>query len=222
MIRPLVYPDSCIFCGALTRKEDVCADCLKRVVELTAEICPRCGALPEDCNCMNRLFAFRRNISAFSYEGPARTLLLRFKQRNRPQLYKFMARRMYFHITARFGEEFDGIVYVPQSYKSFRARGYYPMRLLAKELARHLELSVLSPLKRIGNTQQKYVEQHERWGNAKQNYALRRNARVKGKLLLIDDLFTSGATLNACAELLREAGAEEVYTATFAIAAKKS
>ena len=129
---------------------------------------------------------------------------------------------MYYHITARLGNDFDSLVYVPQSYKSFRERGYYPLKLLAKELSKSLGLPVLSPLKRIGNTQQKYVDPNQRWYNAKRNYALHKGAQLQGKVLLIDDLFTSGATLNACAELLRQAGADEVYTATFAIAAKKS
>ncbi len=222
MIRDLIYPKRCLFCGRLVKEEDVCSACAKHIIELTAEVCPRCGAYFENCMCSHRSFAFVRNVSAFSYEGAPRTMLLRFKQRNRPQLHAFIGRRMYFHIIARLGQDFDWIVYVPQSYQSTRKRGYCPAYLLAKELEGYLNVPILSALKRVGNTQQKYVKNNERWSNAKQNYALRANVVLSGKVLLVDDLFTSGATLNACAELLRQAGADEVYTATFAITAKKS
>ena len=220
-MRRLIYPDRCLFCGRLVKEEEVCSSCSKHIIELTAEICPRCGASPENCSCINRDFSFVRNVSAFSYEGAPRTMLLRYKQRNRPQLHHFIARRMYFHIEARIGTDFDRIVYVPQSAKGFRKRGYCPSQLLAKELEGYLNVPMVSVLKRVGNLQQKYVKHHDRWSNAKQNYALRSDAKISGKVLLVDDLFTTGATLNACAELLRQAGAESVYAATFAIAAKK-
>lgn len=218
----LLYPPRCPFCGGILKEPGVCAQCLKATTELTATVCRVCGAYPENCHCGNRSFAFLRNVSAFTYEGAPRNLLLRFKQRNRPQLGAFMAKRMYYHIRARLGEEFDSIVYVPQSVRRSMERGYCPAKLLAEDLAARFECPCADVLRRIGGVQQKYLSSADRWSNAKESYSLKRNAKINGKVLLIDDLFTTGATLNACAELLREAGAEEVVCATFAITVKKS
>lgn len=221
-LKDLIYPPRCPFCETIQRDETPCKQCLKNTTELTAIVCPICGAYPEDCHCGLRQFAFRRNVSAFAYAGAPRNMLLRFKQRNRPQLAEFMSRRMYYHIIARLGKEFSCITYVPQTRQSSLKRGYYPSKVLAEALASRLELPCRCVLRRVGNVQQKYLSSEERWANAKENYKLLPNASVAGRVLLIDDLFTTGATLNACAELLREAGAEEVVCATFANAVKKS
>ncbi len=199
-----------------------CEDCLKGATELTAVVCHVCGADPAHCKCGGRTFAFRRNVSAFVYEKSPRRLLLRFKQRKKPQLAEFMGRRMYHHVIARLGTEFSAVTYVPQTPWKYLERGYCPTRLLAEQLAERLDLPCVTVLRRIGGKQQKFAVGNDRWTNAKRNYALLSGASVEGTVLLVDDLLTSGATLSACASLLREAGAEEVFCATFAIALKKS
>lgn len=221
-LKDLFYPPRCPFCGVIQKEAIPCKTCLKHTKELTAIVCNICGAYPENCHCGLQRFGFKRNISAFTYEGAPRNLLLRYKQRGKPQLAAFMSRRMYFHIIARLGKDFSCVTYVPQTYRSTIKRGYHPAKELARQIAERLDLPCESFLERIGNAQQKYVSNAERWANAKKNYVLSRGATVSGRVLLIDDLFTTGATLSACAELLRLAGAEEVCTATFAITAKKS
>ncbi|MBQ9952935.1 MAG: ComF family protein [Clostridia bacterium] len=221
-LKDLIYPPRCPFCETIQKDATPCKQCLKNTTELTAIVCPTCGAYPEDCHCGLRQFAFRRNVSAFAYAGAPRNLLLRYKQRNRPQLAEFMSRRMYFHIIARLGTDFSCITYVPQTRQSSIKRGYYPSKVLAEHLAQRLNLPCCDVLRRVGGTQQKYLSSEERWENAKENYALLPKASVSGRVQLIDDLFTTGATLNACADLLRSAGADEVVCATFANAVKKS
>jgi ComF family protein len=221
-IKDLIYPPACPFCGELQYERGPCKDCMKSVRELTAIVCHACGASPEDCHCGDRRFAFARNIACFKYEGAPRTMVLRFKQRQKPQLSAFMSRRMYYHIIKRYGDNFDCITFVPQGYSASVRRGFYPVKELAFRLGERMELPVRSLLKRKGNRQQKFAGGSERWENARKNYALCKGAKVSGRVLLIDDLFTSGATLNACAELLRSAGAQEVLCATFAISSKKS
>ena len=221
-LHELILPPSCIFCGKVTERQEPCEDCLKQATELTATVCRRCGAYPEDCGCLNKIFAFTRNVACFIYDKSPRNLLLRYKMRYKPQLAVFMARRMFYHIQARLGSDFSCVVYVPQSYRNRLKRRFNPNKELAERVASHLGVDCSCPLKRVRSTPQKYVQSGERWANARASYALRRKAAVSGRVLLIDDLFTTGATLNACAELLREAGAEEVVCATFAIDVKKS
>ncbi len=221
-LRELIYPKTCPFCGRIVREKGPCVQCLKSATELTAEVCRICGAYPENCRCMGHSFSFLRNVSAFAYEGAPRTMLLRFKQRNRPQLAGFMANRMYHHIRARLGEEFSAVVYVPQAYKSALERGYCPAQLLAEQIADRLQLPCIQVLRRCKTKQQKYLSVKDRWANAQNSYELIKGKALSGRVLLIDDLLTTGATLNRCAALLLEAGAEQVCCATFAIAVKNS
>lgn len=221
-LKQLLYPPRCPFCGRILAQEGACEDCLKKACELTASICKRCGADLEHCSCYGRSFAFQRNVSAFLYEHSVRNLVLRFKQRRKPQLAKFMSRRMYYHVMARLGTEFSAVTYVPQTKKKSMSRGYCPAKLLAEELAELLKVDCVKVLSRCGGREQKYVSGKERWENAKRNYKRMKGTTIHGKVLLVDDLITTGATLNACSALLLEAGADEVYCATFAIAAKNS
>ena len=221
-LRDLLFPPSCVFCGRITESPHPCPECLKQAQELTAAICRRCGAYPEDCSCFGKSFAFKRNVSCFTYENGPRNLLLRYKMRNKPQLAEFMARRMYYHIFARLGTDFDAVTYVPQSYEAQMRRGFSPARELAVRIAKQMNHPLRKMLIRTGNTAQKELSAVDRWQNARNNYRLRPQARASGRILLIDDHFTTGATLNACAELLLQAGANEVVTATFTIDVKKS
>ena len=149
-------------------------------------------------------------------------MLLRYKERNKPQLAVFMADRMTYHIDARYKEPFDAITYVPQSRWKSICRGYCPAKLLAERLGERFRLPLIEPLRRTGNRQQKYLSAAGRRKNAKKSFTLCKEASLYGRILLIDDLFTTGATVDACAALLKEAGTAEVCTATFCIAAKKS
>lgn len=218
----LLLPPRCPFCGKIMVHTEPCESCLKTATELTASVCKRCGAYPEDCNCFGRNYAFKRNVSAFVYEHGPRQLVLRFKMQKKPQLAAFMARRMYYHILARLGTDFSCVVYVPQSAYRWFKRGFCPTELLAQNLADRFNVPCVQALKRVGSREQKELSFVERWANAQKNYALLKNAAVGGRVLLVDDLFTTGATLNACAALLRKAGADEVVCATFAIDVKKS
>ena len=220
-LKQLIFPPRCPFCGRIMKREEPCEPCLKAATELTSIVCGSCGADPEHCGCNGRTFAFRRNVSAFLYERSPRNLLLRFKQRKKPQLAEFMSRRMYFHILARLGTDFSVITFVPQTRKKWLQRGFCPAQLLAKNLSERLNIECKSLLRRKGGGEQKYVKGNDRWANAKRNYTLQKNAKTSGRVLLVDDLMTTGATLDACASLLLKAGAEEVYCATFAVTAKK-
>lgn len=221
-LKELLYPPRCPFCGKIMPQAVPCEPCLRGATELTAVICHICGADPAHCKCGHRSFAFRRNVSAFVYEKSPRRLLLRFKQRKKPQLAEFMGRRMYHHVKARLGTEFSAVTYVPQTWWKFLRRGYCPAKLLAEQLAERLNLPCVQVLKRVRGKQQKFAVGNDCWINAKKNYTRLPGATVQGSVLLVDDLMTSGATLSTCASLLREAGAEEVFCATFAIAVKKS
>ncbi len=221
-LKELLYPPRCPFCGKLQETELPCKPCMDTAEELTGEVCRSCGAHPECCCCHGTPNIFERNISCYYYKGAPRRVLLRFKLYYRPQLAPFIARRMASHIRGRYTQKFTALCYVPNSPLSFLKRGYWPTRLLGRELARQLNLPLVNGLKRVGFKQQKYLTAAQRQVNARKSYRLHRGITLSGPVLLIDDLTTTGATLNACADLLKKGGAEQVYTATYAITQKKS
>ncbi len=221
-LKDWLFPPRCPFCGRVQKDHFPCKSCLDTVEELTGEVCYSCGAHPECCCCHSTPNSFERNISCYYYKGPIRRLILHFKSYNRPQLAPFMAQRMASHIRGRYHQEFSAICYVPNSPFNFIKRGYLPTRLLAEELSDRLEIPVVNALMRIRFKQQKYLNAAQRRINARKSYRLQRNVSLSGQVLLVDDLTTTGASLNACTELLKKAGAERVYTVTYAITQKNS
>lgn len=222
-LKELLFPPRCPFCGRVGTREEPCKRCRISARELTGEVCKVCGVLPEDCFCRPlQPFAFERNISSFYYSGGARTLVLRYKERSAPQLAPFMAKRMLRQIQGRLEGEFSAIVFVPNTAKATWRRGYSPTQLLAQELSAMLEVPVVDGLTRNNAPQQKYHKRAaDRWKSAKENYLLRKGVSLSGRVLLVDDITTSGASLHACAALLKKAGAEKVYAVTFAAPPKK-
>lgn len=220
-LHELIFPRRCPFCGRLVKETGPCARCRENTIELTGEVCRICGALPSDCFCRPlRPFAFERCVSAFYYKGGARTLVLRFKEREKPQLAPFMAKRIYRQIEGRISVPLHQIVYVPNTKSATWRRGYSPTGLLARELSLLSSLPVEEPLVRLPTPQQKFQKEN-RWESGHSNYALKKEARLSGNVLLVDDVVTSGASLDACASLLKKCGAEKVFCATFATARSK-
>lgn len=216
--RELIYPARCPFCGKAMKREEPCEICRESAIELTGEVCGVCGVLPRDCFCRPlQPFTFERNISSFYYVGGGRTLVLRYKERNRPQLAEFMAKRMFRQIEGRLEGPFSALVPVPNTVPATLRRGYSPTELLGDELSRMLQIPMKQVLLRRGMVQQKNQKSRaDRWKNAEKNYALRKGASLSGNVLLVDDIVTTGATLEQCAALLKEAGAEKVFCITFA------
>lgn len=109
------------------------------------------------------------------------------------------------------------VVHVPTATKRIRDRGFDHAGILANELARNLGLESANVLGRIGQSRQVGARRVQRLQQLKDNYYVRLPSRVKGKnILLIDDVITTGATLETCAGVLRAAGAKHVSAVVFA------
>lgn len=117
----------------------------------------------------------------------------------------------------------DLVTWAPLSRKRLRQRGYDQAGLLAREVGERLDLPVVRTLNKNRHTQrQSDLHDHaQRRANVLGAYVLRPGADVRGKrVLLVDDVVTSGATLSSCAKVLHQAGAEEVWCVTLAQAGK--
>lgn len=213
-ILDLLFPPKCPFCGKILRepRAPLCAVCQRELPWLTGALAERKVDFVKVC------------LSPLAYRGTVPEAVRRYKFRGvRAYAVPFgllMAQCVRDHGL----EEIDGVTWAPLSRKRLRKRGYDQAELLAAQVAGHLGLPLLSTLQKVRHTQpQSGLDQDAaRRANALGAYQLKEGLALEGKrLLLVDDVVTSGATLGECARLLCQAGAE-VYCLTLAQARQEA
>jgi len=217
----------CLGCGDRSGADEeyLCVRCAHRLEEIraaTQQRCLGCGN-PAEARCIcKRMPHVEAARYAFYYQLPADGIVQHFKYSGIRCAAEWMSEQMYNVLLHEdWLEEVDALVPVPMPAKRLRKRGYNQAALLAEELSKQTELPVLPLLERVGETRQQVRLSHkERVENVKG--AFRALADAKGlRLLLIDDVRTTGATLEACAKTLRTAGAGEVRALTFAAVSRR-
>lgn len=200
----LLFPRKCVFCGGFLGQQetDLCAACRK--VEPFDEK-PR------------RIPYVSGWTAAYYYEGPVREGLLRFKFGGR-QSYAESYGRMLAMAVRRAGLEFDVLTYVPVSPRRRKRRGYDQDQLLAEAAGENLGCRAVCLLKKVRDNpaQSGLKDTAERHANVMGAYEVIDPAMVAGKrILLVDDILTTGATVSECARVLLTAGASRVQCACF-------
>ncbi len=174
-------------------------------------------------DCLQHKPAFERAFVTARYEGDFRALIHTFKFHNGLWLRDDMVRFLYATYLSRLQPlniRPDLIVPVPMQFTKLRRRGYNQAAHLAHGLARELHLPYRGNLLRrvsTGVTSQARLHRAQRFKNALAAYRVRSSRHLLGKtVLLVDDVMTTGATVDACARLLRDAGAAKVYVLVLA------
>ncbi|MFH0954425.1 MAG: ComF family protein [Verrucomicrobiota bacterium] len=226
----LVYPRTCAGCGGPVDPESlhVCWDCLSRVTYVQPPYCSRCGD-PVDgrvddafvCyHCAESEPFFERARSAARYRGVLQDLLREFKYREGLWLRHELARLLEACVTAHYEPDgIDAVAFVPLYPARRRERGFNQAELLAGSLARRLRKPLLGRcLVRVRPTgSQTNLTAPQRASNVRGAFETRRRRRLEGRnVLLVDDVMTTGATVNECARALKEGGAARVYVVTVA------
>ncbi len=226
----LVFPRACAACGgaAADHALHLCWDCLARVSYVAPPFCSLCGdpvAGRVDGEfvcfwCTKTGPHFERARSAARYSGVVRDLLRQFKYGHALWLRGDLAGVLKACVEAHYApDDFDAVVAVPLFRARRRERGYNQAELLARRLARAFGKPLLSRcVARVRPTAtQTHLTAAERATNVRDAFQVRFACRLKGRrLLLIDDVMTTGATVNECARALKEGGAERVLVATLA------
>jgi len=223
----LLYPGSCLLCGRQLRFESrpfcpVCAGCLRSLHPVRATHRCRVCSLPliseqGICTrCRRRLYAFEGNFSIFEYRDEVRELLYQFKFRNRVRLGPVLAD--FFAAALKERKPRGLLVPVPGNPASVRARGWDPMVVIAGVLARNHGFPVGRLLARRPGGAQKTLSYEERRSNLAGKVRLRHPPPVgTARVVLLDDVFTTGATVSECAHVLASIGVPSVEVLSLAI-----
>ncbi len=220
----LLFPEKCVYCGEIIHKAivPICKKCSLNMPVIKGTRCKYCGREQTECFCKLGDYAFVKNISVLKYDGVSSTLVKRMKFGKKPPLAEFMGKEIAQSVKLYYSDiSFDFITFVPMNkYKEIKRR-FNQAEVIANTVGNIVGLPVINTLKRkFSFKDQKHKNRKERFKNIKGQFGALSTYKYK-TILLIDDVFTTGATLSECALMLKRAGALQVYTATFAITYKK-
>ena len=220
-----MFSERCALCGALLIPErpwayPLCETCVDSLPERNGLICSSCSSplVSEDgicTRCRERAYAFSFNYSLFLYEGRVRELIHQYKNKNCKSLSGFFADRMAALIVRRFSEYL--VVPVPFRAARKRARGWDQIEAICRKLRGTHGIASRRLLKRERSPAQKTLDYAGRLSNLEGKICVLKKARPPEKILLIDDVFTTGATADICAGVLKKAGTSEVCVLTIAL-----
>ncbi len=222
-----LYPLDCTcdVCGAELVDETryrLCSDCIENLPFARGHICLNCGVPLKDesdyCNrCQNQKSAFVKNRAPFVYDGEVKRLIYKFKFRKK----KYIAQTLGALMADKYLEcdmDADIIVFVPMADSEVKKRGFNQAELLANEVGERLNMPVLPALVKIKDTsEQKRLKNNGRAKNLEGAFACIFEHVKDRRVLLVDDIFTTGATANECAKTLLKAKARSVTVLTAAV-----
>lgn len=217
----LVFPNRCPLCGEVINwKKEYCQSCFDELPYTGEEFCRGCGNILKSCTCQQSENYFSRCYAAFYYTDSAKGGVVYLKNTKNDIFPKLYAEKICTDINSDFYNfKADCIVPVPMSRAKLRKRGFNQAKVLANALGQQLGIPIYD------NTLEKkesLVAQHKlsasmRKSNAARLYYAGKNTDVKGKtIILVDDVMTTGSTINTCAEILLEMGAKEIIAAVAA------
>ena len=217
----LVFPHKCAACGKTMpgrRTEMLCETCDRQLHAITEPRCKRCSKPVDDLtqelceDCAKREFIVSGGKALYRYDERMQQVIRQFKYEGCFEIGDFFAERM----AQAFGdwiqkEKLEMIMPVPVHKKRLRFRGFNQAEILAEKLGECLDIPVRTQvLVRTEDTKpQKTLDVHKRIANLQKGFAVTRPVEGR-RILLVDDIYTTGATLEACGNVLKRAGAEKI------------
>ncbi len=209
----LIAPDTCIVCS--TEGSVLCVSCCEAELVPAITACYGCGKLTKNfqtCRTCIRNTPLLSVVVSVQYVGCARELVKHMKFHSKRGAVDVLSGMMSCDLT-----DIDIITYVPTDSRRVRERGFDHARILAHTIAAREKIPVVPLLLRTHNTHQVGSSRQKRLEQASNSYRSRNVLHTRGKrVLLIDDVLTTGATLSACAKILKTSGAKSVRGLVFA------
>ncbi|MCR5687563.1 MAG: ComF family protein [Lachnospiraceae bacterium] len=225
-VADVVYPRICPVCNGIVSRfgADICPECVRKLTPVEAPSCGKCGkpvdagGLCEDCGRIAHVYD--RGCAALVYDEYISKSIYRFKYNGKREFSAFYGRIM----AERCGDAIrswkpDAIVPVPVHKSKLQKRGYNQAELIARELSGRLKIPVDTALveRRAATKVQKELGAGARQKNLKGAFKVTQNAVKLKTVLIVDDIYTTGATVDAVAGCLKGAGVGRVYYASLCI-----
>ncbi len=227
ILRDILFPPCCAACRTWipsSARDYLCLDCLLSIRHIESPICTVCGQPfhgPQGSDhvcgqCMENLPPFDTARSIFQYQGPVRTLIHRLKYNDNGYALKAVSSLTRDYIPQEYINP-DMIVPIPLHFRRTRKRGFNQSLRLARAIFPQIPIAI-DLLKRTLNTKpQTDLPRKERLRNMRNAFTVSGRVPEGVKtILLLDDIFTTGATAAACAVALKKAGIKEVHVITMA------
>ncbi len=228
-LRELIFPVRCPGCDEILslrdRKKHFCNSCYPNIKKVRGAICMKCGKKllnPSDEYCLDCTkinHSFDRNRSLYVYDGPIREAMYRFKYSNRRVYARVFTEEIRVELGSFFREieeegKIDAVVPIPMSRKSVRKRGYNQAEALSHCISKEFGIPERRDLivRDKDTKKMKTLDPVERRLNLINAFKCRDFGVKLKKILLVDDIYTTGATLDSVAMEFKEHGVSEVYS----------
>ncbi len=210
----LLYPKRCSVCNKIIDRHSLICDNCNEKIEWVDKFCIKCGSVKEECRCRYNVFRFNACVAPFKNGKYSMRAVCNFKFRDNGDSAEFLSRNITKSVKKYMnGIRFDAVTAVPQSKLKRFKKGYNQSEIMAKYIAADLEIKYQNLLYKAKNNEvQHALTRRERFDNVKGVYKAYDTGNLK-TVLLVDDIITTGATLNECTRALMMSGVENVYCA---------
>ena len=229
-----IYPQPCPVCNEIIQGgHGICSECHKKLTPITGAGCIKCGKAVEHrgskCeDCEGKPFCFEKNISAFVYDSLLRRAIHGFKYSFNPYSASVFGREMGMRLVESehsvfFSEHRNEfvVISVPLHKARLKKRGYNQSEILAKEVASALGMPFVKDcIERTRNTvpQSEIRQIDERTKNIKDAFSVARPDILKtNNVLIVDDIYTTGATINELSKAIKSVSDKRIFAVTLAI-----
>jgi len=228
MLLDIIYPRRCPICEDILVSKDllVCPDCRKKIVYAKEPRCKSCGkeislAEKEYCyDCEKANHFFDRGLSVFKHSKEIKNSIYRFKYSNKREYADFYCNE----VVAKIGKSIrswgaDAIIPVPLHKSRKIKRGFNQAEILAEGIGNLLGMEVDKTLlvREKKTVPQKELSSLERKKNLENAFKINRDIVQYKQIILVDDIYTTGNTIDSCSKVLKEKGVEKIFFVTLSI-----
>ncbi len=218
----VLFPRKCPVCDdiVIPRGDRICPECIKKIHFIKEPACRKCGkeiydeAVEYCLDCSTKAHIYEWGFSLMNYDDVGRKIISDFKYHNRRDNADFLAEETVERCMLQFRlMEGDALIPVPLYFWKKRIRGFNQSEVLARRLGRLTGIPVYNNLLiRTKNTKpQKSIKHIQRNVNLAKAFKVRTIPANIKRVILVDDIYTTGSTIDACARVLIEAGVEKVF-----------
>lgn len=224
----LVFPPRCPVCNTIVADKalGVCAECFDELQFVAEPYCMKCGKpLERDgheyCgDCLSKKHIYEEGRAALVYDDNMSRSIYRFKYNSKAEYSRVYGRIIYERLKGKIHSwNAQALIPVPIHKSKLKKRGYNQATLIAKELSRYCNIPVNEHIvyRKIPTEVQKNLSATERENNLKKAFIVRKNVVKLNTVIIVDDIYTTGSTIDAVARVLKAAGVEKVYYISLSI-----